>query len=94
MGFLSWLAIYFVVWWVTLFAVLPFGVRSQEEAGDRIEPGSMPGAPSRPLMLPKVLATTVIAALVTAFVYWIITYSGLTLDDIPMPVGFTTESYS
>ncbi|WP_409997548.1 DUF1467 family protein, partial [Escherichia coli] len=24
-------AIYFVLWWVVLFAVLPFGVRSQME---------------------------------------------------------------
>ncbi|MDJ0929693.1 DUF1467 family protein [Breoghania sp.] len=94
MGFVAWLAIYFVVWWVTLFAVLPFGVRSQEEAGDEIEPGSMPGAPSRPLMLRKVIATTVVAALVTGCVYWVITFSGLTLDDIPIPVGFTSESYS
>ena len=28
------LAIYFVLWWIVLFAVLPFGVRNQDEAGD------------------------------------------------------------
>lgn len=93
MGYVSWLAIYFIVWWVTLFAVLPFGVKSQEEAGDTIEPGTMPGAPSRPLMWRKVLATTLVAAIVTGAVYWVLTYSGLTLDDIPMPVGFSSESY-
>jgi hypothetical protein len=27
------LAIYFVLWWVTLFLTLPFGVRSQHEEG-------------------------------------------------------------
>ena len=27
-------AIYFVVWWITLFAVLPWGVRSQAESRD------------------------------------------------------------
>lgn len=27
------LAIYFVLWWVTLFVTLPFGVRSQHEEG-------------------------------------------------------------
>ena len=37
-------AIYFVVWWLTLFLVLPFGIRSQSEAGDHV-PGSDPGAP-------------------------------------------------
>jgi predicted secreted protein len=24
-------AIYFLIWWITLFAVLPFGVRAQHE---------------------------------------------------------------
>lgn len=86
MSWLSWLAIYFIVWWVVLFAVLPFGVRSQEEAGDTIEPGSMPGAPSQPMMLRKALATTVVAAVICAGIYWLLNESGLTLDDLPLPV--------
>ncbi|WP_319773999.1 DUF1467 family protein [Breoghania sp.] len=94
MGFVTWLAIYFIIWWVTLFAVLPFGVRSQEEAGIEIEPGSMPGAPARPLMLRKVIATTIVAAVVTAIVYWVITQSGLTFDDLPMPSTLKKGSYS
>ena len=28
------IAIFFVVWWIVLFAVLPFGVRTQEEEGE------------------------------------------------------------
>ena len=28
------IAIYFVVWWTILFAILPFGVRTQEEEGE------------------------------------------------------------
>jgi predicted secreted protein len=46
-----------------LFAVLPFGVRSQHEMNE-IVPGSEPGAPARPRLLPKLLATTLIAAAV------------------------------
>jgi predicted secreted protein len=38
-------AIYFLIWWVTLFAVLPWGVRNQEEAGE-VVPGTDPGAPA------------------------------------------------
>ncbi|MCA1952299.1 MAG: DUF1467 family protein [Hyphomicrobiales bacterium] len=41
----SGVAIYFVIWWTTLFAVLPFGIRSQREAGT-VAPGSDPGAPA------------------------------------------------
>ena len=34
------IAIYFIIWWTVLFAVLPFGVRSQEESG-AVAPGSV-----------------------------------------------------
>ena len=40
-------AIYFVMWWVTLFLTLPFGVRSQHEDGEGA-PGTDPGAPVVP----------------------------------------------
>jgi len=39
------IAIYFIIWWVVLFAVLPWGVHSQEESGD-VAPGTDPGAPA------------------------------------------------
>ena len=61
-------AIYFVLWWIVLFAVLPWGVKSQEEAGS-ISPGSDPGAPVRPLLLRKVIATTLVSALIVALGY-------------------------
>lgn len=55
------LAIYFVVWWMVLFAVLPFGVRSQHEDGGGME-GTDPGAPVAHGMLRKVVWTTIISA--------------------------------
>jgi predicted secreted protein len=57
------LAIYFVLWWIVLFAVLPFGVRSQIEAGEHVE-GSDPGAPAVPRMLLKLFWTTVISGVI------------------------------
>ena len=42
------IAVYFMIWWIVLFAVLPFGrPQTQDEAGD-IVPGSEPSAPTRP----------------------------------------------
>lgn len=38
-------AIYFVIWWTTLFAVLPFGARAQGKGGETVA-GADPGAPS------------------------------------------------
>lgn len=63
MGWLFGIAVYFVIWWITLFAVLPFGVQSQHETGN-VVPGSESGAPVRPLLLKKLLANTVLAAVV------------------------------
>ena len=54
------LAIYFVIWWITLFLTLPFGVRSQHEDGEA-PPGTDPGAPVKALMLRKLIWTTIIA---------------------------------
>ena len=59
------IAIYFIIWWVVLFAVLPFGVHSQQEMND-IVPGSEPGAPARPRLGLKLLANTVVAGVVWA----------------------------
>lgn len=77
-------AIYFIVWWTSLFAVLPWGVSSQAESED-ITPGTDPGAPVRPLMLYKVIATSLIAAVITAAIVYVITSGIISLEDIPLP---------
>ena len=61
----TWLAIYFVLWWVMLFVTLPFGVRSQHEDGVGA-PGTDPGAPILARMGRKLLWTTLISAVVLA----------------------------
>ena len=57
------IAVYFLVWWVVLFAVLPWGVRNQEESGD-VSPGTDPGAPAVHKVWMKLVWTTVIATVV------------------------------
>jgi predicted secreted protein len=58
-------AIYFVLWWVTLFVTLPFGVRSQHEEGDAT-PGTDPGAPIASRMGRKLIWTTLLSAVIYA----------------------------
>ena len=77
------LAIYFVIWWIVLFAMLPIGVRTSEEAGEKTPAGTAESAPHLPKLLPKMLATTVIAGLVFALVYAIVVHRIITLDQIP-----------
>ena len=57
------LAIYFVIWWITLFLTLPFGVRSQHEDGESV-PGTDPGAPVASQMGRKLIWTTAISAII------------------------------
>jgi predicted secreted protein len=59
------LAIYFVLWWVTLFVTLPFGVRSQHEEGGGV-PGTDPGAPILARMGSKLIWTTLLSAVIFA----------------------------
>jgi len=82
------IAIYFIIWWVVLFAVLPWGVRSQEEGGDVVS-GSDPGAPSVPRLWWKLIWTTVISGVVFAvcavvYVNRLVTLEGL-IDLLGMP---------
>ncbi|MDB5505690.1 MAG: hypothetical protein JWR75_328 [Devosia sp.] len=63
------IAIYFVVWWISLFVILPLGARSQRDAG-QVVAGSEPGAPARLRLWQQLLATTLLAAVVTALLFW------------------------
>lgn len=54
-------AIYFVIWWLTLFLTLPFGVRTQHDEGGSV-PGTEPGAPLMARMGQKLIWTTILSA--------------------------------
>jgi len=52
-----------LIWWTVLFAVLPFGTRPLPDADAAT---GWRGAPERPLILRKMVATTVISAVLWA----------------------------
>lgn len=60
-------ALFLTIWFVVLFAVLPFGVRSQHEQGDFV-PGTDPGAPVAPRLLLKAVLTTFVSLVVFGLV--------------------------
>jgi predicted secreted protein len=81
---MSWttaLAIYFVAWWIVLFVVLPFGVRSQHEIGE-VVPGTDPGAPVMPRLVGVVVWTTILTAVLCGVFFWLFLTRRLTLDDL------------
>ena len=75
------IAIYFILWWLVLFAVLPWGVRSQSEMGD-IVGGTDPGAPAVPHLRAKLLWTTLVSLAVFGVLYVIYTYRLITVLDV------------
>ncbi len=70
------LALYFVIWWILLFAVLPFGVRSQAETGEIVS-GTEPGAPAAPALLEKTIWTTIVASIVLVIAAAVFPLAGL-----------------
>ena len=69
------IAIYVIIWWTVLFAILPIGVRTQDEDG-MIVPGTPASAPTRPRLVRVVVLTTLVSALLFAGL-WIAVRSGL-----------------
>ena len=81
-------AIYFVLWWVTLFVTLPFGVRSQHEDGEGA-PGTDPGAPVATQMGRKLIWTTLISAVVYGLAMLAYSAGYLNIERLSRLMGFS-----
>jgi len=77
------IAIYLLFWSLTLFAVLPFGVRTTRELGHDPIPGEADSAPHNPMLGKKLLWTTVISTALFALFYANYVAGWLVLEDIP-----------
>jgi len=75
------LAIYFIMWWLVFFTVLPWGVRSQQEQGDVVL-GTDPGAPRVHGLKIKLFWTTVVSAIAFAAFYWAFITKAVAFDDL------------
>ena len=75
-------AIYIFIWWIVLFAVLPFGVHTQDEAGS-VVPGTPGSAPAKVRIVRIFLINTVVASIVFALVYAAIVYKVITPETLP-----------
>ncbi len=77
----SLVAIYFVVWWIVLFMVLPFGVRTQQESND-VTLGTVASAPARPPLLRIVVLTSLFAAVPVGALWLAVEQYGFSLDAL------------
>ena len=67
--------VYVVIWFVVLFAVLPWGVRAPE----KVEAGHATGAPANPRLWLKAAITTGVAILI-----WLVVFYVIETDLIPV----------
>jgi len=79
-------AIYFVIWWITLFLTLPFGIRSQHEDGVGAA-GTDPGAPIASRMGPRLFWTTVLSAVIFALAMFAYNAGYLSIDRLSKLMG-------
>jgi predicted secreted protein len=73
--------IYFVVWWIVLFAILPWGTRTQDEEGEVVL-GTARSAPVRPMLIRKAIATTVVAAIVVGALWFAVDVYGVSVWSV------------
>lgn len=80
MTWVTGIALYIVVWWVALLAVLPIGTRPMERA----DPSSgWRGAPQRPRILFKVVLTSAVSCVI-----WGVAYFAIASDYLSFRAGF------
>jgi len=68
MGWVTGIIVYVLVWWVTLFAVLPLWVTPSEPD----DLGHSAGAPQQPRMLLKAAITTAVSAIIWLGIYLLV----------------------
>lgn len=72
-------AVYFVLWWIVLFAVLPIGTRPETE-GDAAS-GGWRGTPREHGVGWKMLVTTGVTTLLWLAIHWLVGSSGLSFRE-------------
>ena len=87
MNWVSGIVLYTILWCVVLFAVLPWGVHSQEESG-AVAPGTDPGAPVLTRMGPKLIWTTVLSAVFYGIGVWAYQAGYLSVERLSKLMGF------
>jgi predicted secreted protein len=82
MAFTSIVAIYFLVFAFSAFVLLPFGVRTDEEAGTPKVAGQADSAPHRFDLRRHLVKAAILAAILFAIYYANWSYGWITVDDL------------
>ena len=86
MSWVTALAYYVLFWWLTLFAVLSVGLRTQDEEGE-ITAGTPASAPSRPRLLRTLGLNTLVSGVVFGLWYYVTQILGYGISSLPKFFG-------
>ena len=67
MGWIAGVFVYALIWFIVLFTVLPWGVKIP----DNPEPGHAPSAPINPHIGVKLIATSLVSAVIWVIVWYV-----------------------
>ena len=82
-GWATGIAVYILIWWVSLFTVLPFGAL---RAADPL-PGTVESAPDNPRLLFKFAVTTCIATVLWLILYALVQSDIISFRDMARQLG-------
>lgn len=77
----SGIVLYAVIWFMTLFVMLPLRIKSQDEDGE-VVPGTPGSAPVDPKLKKKAVWTTIVATIIFVPVAATIINGWITVEDI------------
>lgn len=87
MGVVSGIVLYAIIWFMTLFVILPFRMKTQGDAGETVM-GTPASAPTDPQLRRRFIVTSLISAVIWLVVAGIIVFEIITLDDIDLFTRF------
>lgn len=94
MQWTSIIAVYFLIWVMSAFIMLPFGVRTAEEAGEAMVPGQAESAPAKFKPGKLLIRATVIAIVLTSLFVLNYEYGWVSVSDLdilPKPPASVTS---
>lgn len=83
MSIYSGIALLAVIWFMTLFVILPLNLTTQDEAGSRV-PGTMGSSPENPKLKRKFILTSIVAFVLWLAVVGVILSGWITLADFDL----------
>jgi predicted secreted protein len=78
------IVLYAVVWFMTLFVILPLRLKSQEEAGD-VVPGTPASAPANPQIKKRMTIVTLVGTAVWIAICTLIITDILSMENLGFP---------